>query len=71
MVGFLETEEDQFNQVSIRLAVNETLEQLGLHDGSSALLGDGDHDGHRLLSDCIAELHAAQSTNAGQGSERV
>ena len=58
-MGFLETDEDQFNQISIRLTVIETLEHLGLHDGSSALLGHGDHDGHRLLPDCIAALHAA------------
>jgi hypothetical protein len=30
----METDEDQFNTVSIRLSVVESLEQLGMHDGS-------------------------------------
>jgi len=32
IISFLETDEDQFNTVSIRLSVTESLEQMGFHD---------------------------------------
>ena len=58
--GFLVTEEDQFNQVSIRLTVIETLEQLGLHDGTSIFLEHGSPDDMNLLQNCIEGFYSSK-----------
>ena len=34
LVNFLETDEDQFNQISIRLSVVEFIQEVGLSDGT-------------------------------------
>lgn len=41
LMNFMETDEDQFNQVSIRLSVVETIEQLGIHDNTFFSRFDG------------------------------
>jgi len=55
----METEEDAFNQVSIRLSVVESMEQLGYHDNSILA-----HDGPHAFLDLIDQLYSSQSQGA-------
>lgn len=64
----METEEDQFNQVSIRLSVTEFIEEIGIADDSYfeklgiSHSGMGAEDDRKVLMKCITNLY-----QGGQG----
>lgn len=59
MISFLETEEDQFNQVSIRLSITEFIEEIGIADDSymEKLSASNSETSDKVLLSCIRNLY--------------
>jgi hypothetical protein len=59
LIQFLETEEDQFNMVSIRLSITEFIEEIGIADDSySERLGIQSGPEDNLLLQTLSNLYS-------------
>ena len=58
LISFLESDEDQFNQVSIRLSINEFIDEI-ISESSLTFAGGGSFS--NVLHDCVKELFAAET----------
>jgi hypothetical protein len=57
LISFLETEEDQFNMVSIRLSITEFIEEIGIHDDSYSEKLALHNDQEEILLNVVRNLY--------------